>query len=1183
MDDDGKIAVIGAACRFPGADDVEAYWKLLYDGQEGITHFDRSWLIAQGADPAIVRRQTYVPSRGVLTNARAFDWSLFAYSKAEAATIDPQQRVFLECAFGALDDAGLDPARFTGWIGVFAGSDGPTLTYRNARDDLTNIIGTNQDFLTSRVAYKFGLRGPAITVQTACSTSLTAVHLAVQSLLGYECDAALAGGVSVAAPGAWGYMYEPGSILSPDGHCRPFDEDAAGTVPAEGVGIVVLKRLGDALAAGDRIAAVLWGTALNNDGNGKVGYTAPSVTGQREVVSLAQKVAGVDANAIGYVEAHGTATRLGDPVEVQALAEAFGPRDGEEKCWLGAVKGNIGHTGAAAGVAGLIKTVLMLERRTLVPTLHFRAPNPLLRLDETPFRVCTQAAPWEPSELRLAAVSSFGVGGTNAHVVLSEGPERRSDSSDGAPHVFALSAASPQMLARYRQDLTDYVEAHPQLTVGALSRTLCARRELELRQAVVAGSTKELCRWLRAPQDPVAREKPARVAFLLPGQGTLTHPAGAVAYELLPEFRAAFDRVASSAPVDLTPVVAASGASAEWFTDTVNQQLGLFAVGYALGCQLTAWGIRPELLLGNSIGEYAAALLAGIWDPVEATAFVHARARAMYATKPGQMVAVVGDPGSIRRRLPSGTGIAVAVAGPGLTVLSGDGDEVTRFVNSQELADAAVRRLETRRAFHSVMMDPAVAAVRRAAGTIRSHPPATPIVSTLTGEWVRAGELQTPEYWARQVRETVQLDAALETALTAGCDTFIELGPGSSMIDSAQRHRLWRSDCVGVALLGRPTGNGDSRRVLSQALAILWQNGVDVDPQAMVVQTDRARQIKAPTRRPDHRDPQAADATPWPAVGEQHTLRDDLAAIWCGALGTASVDDDDDFFSLGGESLAAVTLIAKVREKTGADVAVTDFTRQPTFARLYTMVEQAPRLSAGQVPGAVPLRIAGLGRPLFLIADARGSTSSYRLLAETLDLDRPIVGIEPVGASAVRIPELARQHVIALRRVQPDGPYTLVGWSFGAAVAHEMASQLERDGAIVDKLVFLDGYAPDHRRRVAFVEFLTANTRLWLEVSLGIGRLGHELRTDPAARCLFSAKIAVLLCYDAKPVTLPMSLLAVGGSHRAKRLEQSLRALYTTVEVRPVPGDHWSMLERPYVTDVARELTDALRRGVTTS
>ena len=431
--DQPLIAIIGAAGRFPGAPDVETFWANLADGREGITAASDDELLAAGVSPAQLREPSYVRAKGVLADADLFDAGFFGYSPREAELLDPQHRVFLECAWEALEAAGCDPQQTSGRIGLFAGASLNSYLLFNimasqqavdSAGPYQTLIASDKDFLATRVSYKLDLRGPSMTVQTACSTSLTAVHLACQSLLSGECDIALAGGVSVSVPLKGGYLYEPGGILSPDGHCRAFDADAAGTVAGNGAGIVVLRRLAEAREDGDTVAAVIRGTAVNNDGSLKAGYTAPSVDGQAEVIAEALAVADVDPATIGYVETHGTGTPLGDPIEIAALTRAF--REHTDKtgfCAIGSVKSNVGHLDAAAGVTALIKATLALQHEAIPPTLNYEKPNPDLALDTSPFFVNTELRPWPREQApRRAGVSSFGIGGTNVHVVLEEAP-----------------------------------------------------------------------------------------------------------------------------------------------------------------------------------------------------------------------------------------------------------------------------------------------------------------------------------------------------------------------------------------------------------------------------------------------------------------------------------------------------------------------------------------------------------------------------------------------------------------------------------------------------------------------------------------------------------------------------------------------------------------------------------------
>ncbi|MFE4539997.1 beta-ketoacyl synthase N-terminal-like domain-containing protein [Streptomyces scopuliridis] len=860
MTDNQQIAVIGMAARMPGSRDVPGFWADLRAGREGLTRFTVEQSLAAGVDPALSRHPDYVPVRGTIDGGDRFDHVFFGYSPAEAATIDPQQRVFLEVASTALDDAGIDPYRLNGWIGVYAGSD---ITPDRAPGDgelLSRVIGAEKDFVATRVAYKLGLRGPALTVQTACSTSLVAVHQACNSLLTHDCDVALAGGVSLRLPQWTGYRYSEGHIMSRDGHCRPFDAAGGGTVPSSGAGVVVLRRLEDALASGDRVLAVIRGWALNNDGGAKVGYTAPSVTGQRDVIRLALGQAGVDPADVGCVEAHGTATKVGDPIEVAALTSAF--RESTDRVgttWLGSVKSNIGHTGAAAGVAGLIKTVLQLRHREIVPTVHYRSPNPDLNLAESPFRVATEVQPWDADGPLLAGVSSFGIGGTNAHVVLENSPRSRRAAQTVRARVFPLSASSPWALERLRTSVADAIASAPAASapagsgaggsgaggsgaggssgdgssgdgLGDVAFTLAeGRRRLPHRTAVVAADRDALVAALRTPRAPVRYDGTApAVAFVFPGHGTLYPGAGAAAHRLLPEFRTVFDEAARISlerhGVDLTALITGEAAPVE---DIVFQQLALFTLGYALGSQLRVWGVRPASMMGNSVGEYVVAALCGVWSLPDALALVHLRGRAMLSAAPGRMIAVVRQPG---RRLRVPDGITIAIDAPHQLVLSGEPEPVTTAYETWIAEGWSCRLLDIDRASHSPMMD-------GPAEELRAQVAATPagatetgdtvVVSTLTGEPVKPGQLTDPGHWAGHLRGTVQLDRAIGTLLASPCDLVIELGPGQSTLRAVRTHPGWNAATPALPALGR-AADQEAESVL-QLCAALWEYGVDVD------------------------------------------------------------------------------------------------------------------------------------------------------------------------------------------------------------------------------------------------------------------------------------------------------------------------------------------------------------------
>ncbi|HVR95936.1 MAG TPA: type I polyketide synthase, partial [Thermoanaerobaculia bacterium] len=658
------VAIVGMACRFPGAADVHEFWRNLRDGVESISTFSDEELLAAGVDPALLRDPSYVRAGGVVADSELFDAAFFDFNPREAEILDPQQRLFLECAWTALEAAGYG-AGDDRPVAVFAGASFNTYVLYNlyGRRELIetvgwfqSVIGNDKDFLASRVAYKLNLRGPAVTVQTACSTSLVAVHLACQGLLGCQFDMALAGGVSVFSPAKAGYLYQEGEIRSPDGHCRAFDARARGTVGGTGAGIVVLKRLEDALADGDHIHAVIRGTAINNDGSDKVGYSAPGVAGQAEVIQLAQEVAGVAAGEITYVEAHGSGTELGDRVEVAALTEAFRATTSRRGfCALGSVKTNIGHLDVAAGVAGLIKTVLALEHRLIPPSLHFETPNPAIDFGSSPFQVNARLADWAAESPRRAGVSSFGLGGTNAHAVLEEAPAPEPHIASPRPwHLFVLSARTTTALDAATANLAGCLRSRPGLDPAGVAFTLRAgRRRFRHRRFVVTSSLEDAAAALEArdPRRLLTAERDAKapaVVFMLPGGGAQHPDMARGLYAGEPVFRAEVDRgaeiLALHLGLDLRTLMYPPPEQRETAAGQLRRpSLGLpalFLTEYALARLWISWGIRPVALIGHSMGEYVAACLAGVFSLADALSLVLVRGRLFEKLPRGAMLGV---------------------------------------------------------------------------------------------------------------------------------------------------------------------------------------------------------------------------------------------------------------------------------------------------------------------------------------------------------------------------------------------------------------------------------------------------------------------------------------------------------------------------------------------------------------
>jgi amino acid adenylation domain-containing protein len=848
------VAIVGMAGRFPGARNCDEFWENLRAGREGLTFFSDEELAAAGLALG-PHHEKRVRSRGVMDDAELFDAAFFGYSPKEAEIMDPQQRVFLEAAWTALENAGFDPDRVPGAVGVFAGAGINTYYPTNvvSRPDILGPFGVfpavvlnEKDFLATRVAYKLNLRGPAISVQTACSTSLVAVCNACQSLLSFECDLALAGGVAINFPHCHSHIHEEGGMISADGHCRPFDKNATGTLFSDGVGVVALRRLEDAVAGGDNILAVIKGFALNNDGSDKPGFTAPSVNGQARVVQMAQAFGDVSPDTISYVEAHGTATPLGDPIEIAALTQAF--RAGTEAtqfCAIGSVKSNIGHLDVAAGIAGLIKTVLALQHRELPPTIHFTGQNPKIDFASTPFFVVDRLLEWktQPGVPRRAGVSSFGIGGTNAHVVLEEAPKVSPSGPSRKYHLLSLSARSQAAVDAATANLAGHLTVHPELSLADVAYTLqTGRHQFNYRRFVVCRDRAEALAQLGAervkdhPALVPARHNPP-VVFMFPGQGAQRVNMGRELYESEPLYRETVDACARALTtdlgLDLREVLFPPPDKLSWAEEQIVQtritQPALFVTEYALARLWMAWGIRPAAMIGHSVGEYVAACLAGVFSLDDGLRVVAARGRLIQQQPRGAMIAVMAGEEEVRPLLGEGLSIA-AVNAPGLCVASGSYDAIALLEKVVGDAGKAFRRLQTSHAFHSAMMEPVVAPFTELLQGVRLSRPQLPFVSNLTAAWITDGDATSPAYWAQHLRQAVRFADGVAVVLGKADHVLLEVGPGSTLTTLARQHPSRKSTQVVVPSLlpTRRDQPSDAEGVLG-AMGRLWQAGVEID------------------------------------------------------------------------------------------------------------------------------------------------------------------------------------------------------------------------------------------------------------------------------------------------------------------------------------------------------------------
>ncbi len=860
-----EVAIIGMTGRFPGARNIQEFWQNLCAGVESIRPLDDETLRAAGVGEAMMRDPNFVKVAAALDDIELFDAPFFGFNPREAELMDPQQRIFLECAWEALENAGYNPETYSGAIGVFAGATTNTYLLYNlvsnyqllrTLDQVQIDVSNGADFLATRVAYKLNLKGPSYTVQSACSTSLVAVHIACQNLLNEECDIALAGGVSVHVKQSEGYLYRESSIVSRAGHCRAFDARADGTVFGNGVGVVVLKRLEDALADGDHVHAVIRGSATNNDGSLKVGYTAPGVEGQAAVISEALAAAGVRADTISYIESHGTGTQLGDPIEIRALTKAFRPdTQATNFCAVGSLKTNIGHLVAAAGVAGLIKATLALEHKLIPPSLHFEQPNPEIDFANSPFYVVTQLTEWQKDGApRRAGVSSFGVGGTNAHVVLEEAPQPAASGASRSAQLLLLSAKTGTALDTATVNLAQHLKQHSHLNLADVAYTLQMGRQAFSQRRMLVGH--DLAEAVEALEAGDAKriftdqaEIPDRpVVFMFSGQGAQYVNMAQELYETEPLFCQQVDLCARHLQphlgLDLRQLLYPDESQEEKAIRQLNQtaitQPALFVIEYALARLWQSWGVHPQAMVGHSIGEYVAACLAGVFSLEDALSLVAARGRLMQELPSGAMLAVSLPEATVRSFL--GPDLALAtVNAPSNCVVSGPEKAVAALQDRLAEQEVVFRRLHTSHAFHSAMMDAILEPFTAYVSQIKLNPPQIPYLSNVTGDWITESQATDPAYWTQHLRQTVRFSDGVRVLMQDPSRVLLEIGPGNTLTKLAGLHFDKARPQLALASVRHPNEQTSDVAFLLTTLGKLWLAGVNVDWAGFYAQEQRHR------------------------------------------------------------------------------------------------------------------------------------------------------------------------------------------------------------------------------------------------------------------------------------------------------------------------------------------------------
>jgi amino acid adenylation domain-containing protein len=1021
-DTTADIAIVGMAGRFPGASSIDELWRNFINGVEARTALSDEDLRAAGVSAREIANGERVKAGFVLDDVDLFDAEFFGFYPLEAELLDPQHRIFLECAWEALEHAGYDASTYKGLIGIYGGASVSTYLLSNllmnpevrrSAEFHQLVLANEKDFRTTRVSYKLNLRGPSVLVQTACSTSLVAVHSACTNLLTHECDIALAGGVSIRVPQRAGYRYREGGILSPDGHCRAFDRRAQGTVMGDGVGIVVLKRLADALIDGDHIHAVICGSAVNNDGSNKVGYTAPSVEGQERVIAAALMMADVDPSTIGYVETHGTGTVIGDPIEIRALTRAYrvGTAD-KSYCAIGSLKASIGHLDCAAGVAGLIKATLAVERGQIPPSLNHTESNPEIDFAASPFYVNTELKEWKANGgPRRAGVSSFGIGGTNAHAVLEQAPIAPEPGPSHEWQILPLSAPSEEALNRVAYNLAEHLKQHESLNLADVAFTLQAgRKSMPYRVAPICRDVREAIRKLgdHALATSLmtfheADDQP--VIFLFPGQGAQYEEMGRGLYEEEPLFREQVDYCCEILKpvlgIDIRELIYPSGAPARSdglrLDQTLAAQPALFVIEYALAQLWISWGIRPVAMIGHSIGEYVAACVAGDMSLDAALEIVAQRARLMQALPPGAMIALAKESDYASALAIKYDLSLAAINTQSSCVLSGTSEAVRDAEEYLTAERVPFIRLATSRAFHSSMVETVVDQLVDHFRRVDLSPPKMPYISNVTGTWITASECTDPNYWGTHTRRAVRFADGVAELLRDSSPIFLEVGPGRVLGNLVRQQQSPVTHAI-IASLQADLDASSPREGIRRAIAETWLAGARIDWPALHA-SRRRRRVVLPThpfeRRRywidppvsnvpvDHAARSEKDAVdggarpPQPVADRQRrpeavlrrrtlrsqyaeprtTLEVEVVRVWERRFGLAEIGADDNFFELGGHSLLAIDLVHHVSRDFAVDLQLNKFFDDPTPAGMAAAIENIRRGFGGIETAQVPARV----------------------------------------------------------------------------------------------------------------------------------------------------------------------------------------------------------------------------------
>jgi phthiocerol/phenolphthiocerol synthesis type-I polyketide synthase E len=1239
-----SIAVIGIGCRFPCSKNPAEFWKHLCSGQEGIVFFSEETAREKGVPETLLRNPHYVRAYGSLGNIPMFDPAFFGLTAREAAIMDPQHRHFLECAWETLEQAGCVPEDLQGDIGVFAGSGmnhyfpQHILPHQGILETegafFARHTGNDRDFLATRVSYCFNLKGPSINVQTGCSTSLVAVHMACQSLLNHECKAALAGAVSIENLEEQGYLYQPGFILSPDGMCRAFDSQAQGTVFSNGVGLVLLKRLEDALANNDTIHAILRGTAINNDGHRKQGYTAPSTQGQAEVMQRALQKAQCKPSDITCIEAHGSGTVVGDPIEWNAFLQAYQEQNTSIPCKVGSVKTNVGHLDTAAGIAGLIKMCFAVKTGLIPPTLHFSKPHPLLNIQDTRFSITHTLETWPETPKRIGAVNSLGIGGTNAHVVVEEPPIPQASPEDKTPvRLYVVSGETQEAMLNNRLRLADFLTENPQSVLSDVAYTLQkGRKHRPHRSFVVATHHEDTVAQLRAPVSNETyrlfnAQATTETVWMFPGNGTFYPGLAQHLYQQEPVFQNTFLLCAKLfkplIDADLTSCVFTQTHQESSLTTPLISVPALFSIEIALVALWQSWGFSPSCMIGHSMGEYAAAYVAGVFSLEDAVRLVACRAHIFNTMPKGGMLSIPLEASRVEKFLTPTLSIA-AYNAPSACVVSGDIENITLLQNNLLKQGVETKWLHMPIAAHSAMLDPYLDRFLDVLKNVAWHMPQQKYISTVTGDWIEPHNAVSCEYWVQHLRHPVYFSKGIEKLLSNTPRVFIEMGPGHVLSSLLKMHTSKKPFHTTLTTLPSAQDPTPSNLYAYTALGKTWLHGLQPTWEHLY-QGYQPKRTPLPTYAFDHqhywvpapeKQPQGhaqsivipkTKATQQQPLSNASATEQALHNIWSSLLGVQHIARNDTFFDLGGHSLLAVRLFASIKDTFGVDLTLSTLFEAPTLQACASYIDTHMQKKEAAWSPLVKIQTQGDRIPFFCVHGAGGNVLNFALLSKLLGPKQPFYGLQAQGVDGVlpvleSIEAMASLYLDAVLKQQPHGPYVFGGYSGGGVVALEMAQQAVQKGLPPPCVVLFDTYHPqmdlnipslkDHMQRTLkqgpfyLSHFLKTKTlkywkkhqtqRALRQHTQSNTPLPHHLRDTVMTQAYFKASSA----YIPKPYHGTGMLFKAAYTHpvySAAGNDFGWSDVFTSdFKIYSVGGDHEHMMEEPHVHTVVEHLQKGL-------